>query len=59
MSGMIDDAIELDFLPSDVDRQSLQKVMQKLYDNATSIEHDESAEFKSIAARRKKFMAIR
>jgi hypothetical protein len=33
--------------------------MQKLYDNATSIEHDESAEFKSIAARRKRFMAIR
>ena len=59
MSGMIDDAIDLGFLPSDVDRASLQPTMQKLYDNATSVARDDSAEFKSIETRRKRFMAIR
>jgi hypothetical protein len=37
MAGMIDDAIDLDFLPEDVDKAALLKVMQKLYDSATSV----------------------
>ncbi len=38
MAGMIEDAIDLDFLPVDVDKASLLKVMQKLYDSAVKVQ---------------------
>lgn len=58
MAGMIDDAIDLNFLPADVDKASLLKVMQKLYDNATKIDKDNGSEFKALANRSKRFMKI-
>ena len=58
VAGMIDDAIELDFLPTDVDKAALLKVMQKLYDSAISIAREDASEFSVLATRSKRFMAI-
>jgi hypothetical protein len=51
MSAVIDDAIELDFLPPDVDRPALLKVFQNLYDNATALQAGDSEDFNVLSNR--------
>lgn len=65
INGMIDDAIQLNFLPPNVNRESLYNVLKLVYDNATLAMQDEirqaaisKTKFKAVATRRKKFMAV-
>jgi hypothetical protein len=58
LSGMIDDAIELNFLPQTVDRESLYKALKVVYDSATLAMKDRlrqeaisKAKFKAVATR--------
>ena len=58
MSGIIDDAIELDFLPPEVNRPELLKVLQNLYDNAISLQNEESSDFRIFSTRNQRFFAV-
>lgn len=55
---MIEDAVELNFLPADVDRDTLYTALKVVYDNATLAMKDEMrqeavnrAKFKAVATR--------
>jgi hypothetical protein len=55
---MIDDAIELNFLPTTVNRETLHAALKVIYDNATLAMKDEirqkainKAKFKAVATR--------
>lgn len=65
LEGMIDDAIQLNFLPQNVNRKTLHEALKVVYDNATLAMQDElrqaainATKFKAVATRRKKFMAV-
>jgi len=61
VSGLVDDAVELGFLPTDVDRLSLTPVLQKVFDSAQLAITDQVKEkftFKAIQGRRKQFWAV-
>lgn len=59
--GLVDDAVELGFLPLDVDRTSLTPVLQKVFDSAQLAITDQVKEkftFTAIQSRRKQFWAV-
>ena len=48
-TGIIDDAIELDFLPKDmIDRPALLKALQNLYDNSARVQSGASTGINTI-----------
>jgi aarF domain-containing kinase len=57
-AGIIDDAIELKFLPPDVDKVALHKALQRLYDNAMSVPDNDSADFQVLINKNKRFFAV-
>ena len=59
--GLVEDAIDLGFLPVDVDKSSLTPTLQKVFDSAQLAVTDEvrsGLTYKAIQGRRKKFMAV-
>ena len=59
--GLVEDAIDLGFLPRDVDKSSLTPTLQKVFDSAQLAVTDEvrnGLTYKAIQGRRKKFMAV-
>ena len=58
MSGIIDDAIELDFLPPEVNRPELLKVLQRLYDTAISLQNEDPTDFRMFSSRNQRFFAV-
>merc|ERR1711920_972224 len=61
VSGLVEDAVQLNFLPKDVDRESLVPVLQRVFDSAQLAVTDQvraSLQFQSIQSRRKQFWAV-
>ena len=65
VGGLIHDAIELGFLPNDINVEKLQPELQKIFDNAQlAIEEEsraaeiESSRYKAVVKRRKKFLSV-
>ena len=59
--GLVQDAVELGFLPEDVDRDSLTPVLQKVFDSAQLALTDQIKEgltFRAVQGRRKQFWAV-
>jgi len=59
--GLVQDAIELGFLPEDVDTKSLTPVLQKVFDSAQLALTDQVKQglsFKAVQGRRKQFWAV-
>merc|ERR1711994_153982 len=59
--GLVEDAIDLGFLPADVDRTSLVPTLQKVFDSAQLAVTDQvrsGLNFKAIQGRRKQFWAV-
>merc|ERR1719336_2667969 len=59
--GLVEDAVELGFLPEDVDKSSLTPTLQKVFDSAQLAVTDEvrsGLTYKAIQGRRKKFMSV-
>jgi len=59
--GLVQDAIELGFLPEDVDKESLTPTLQKVFDSAQLALTDQVKQgltFKAIQGRRKQFWAV-
>ena len=59
--GLVDDAIDLGFLPEDVDKSSLIPTLQKVFDSAQLAVTDQvrsELRFKAIQGRRKQFWAV-
>jgi len=63
--GLVNDAINLGFLPTDVDKDQLLPALQKVFDDAQIAMKEESrieainrTKYKSVVTRRKKFMAV-
>merc|ERR1711872_1051763 len=59
--GLVQDAIELGFLPQDVDKSSLTPVLQKVFDSAQLAVSDQvksGLTYKAIQGRRKQFWAV-
>lgn len=59
--ALLEDAVGLDFLPPDVDRESLLPVLQRIFDDA-QLAADKSGvaatQFQSVSNRRKQFFAV-
>merc|ERR1711994_837884 len=61
VSGLVEDAVQLNFLPKDVDRESLVPVLQRVFDSAQLAATDQvraGLQFQSIQSRRKQFWAV-
>jgi len=61
VAGLVEDAIELGFLPLDVDKASLTPVLQKVFDSAQLAVKDDlkaGLSFKAVQGRRKQFWAV-
>merc|ERR1719393_1055056 len=61
VSGLVEDAVQLNFLPKDVDRESLVPVLQRVFDSAQLAGTDQvraGLQFQSIQSRRKQFWAV-
>merc|ERR1712107_399446 len=61
VSGLVEDAVQLNFLPKDVDRESLVPVLQRVFDSAQLAVTDQvraGLQFQSIQSRRKQFWAV-
>merc|ERR1719400_2542639 len=59
--GLVEDAIQLGFLPEDVDKASLTPVLQSVFDSAQLAVSDQvknGLTYKAIQGRRKKFWAV-
>jgi aarF domain-containing kinase len=59
--GLVEDAVQLGFLPDDVDRASLTPVLQRVFDSAQLAVTDQmkaKLKFKAIQSRRKQFWAV-
>jgi len=59
--GLVEDAVELGFLPEDVDKSSLTTVLQKVFDSAQLAVTDQvksGLTYKAIQGRRKQFWAV-
>jgi len=61
--GLVEDAVQLGFLPQDVDRSSLTPVLQKIFDDAqiavtNQIKDGAKLQFKAVQSRRKQFWAV-
>jgi len=59
--GLVQDAIELGFLPEDVDKESLTPTLQKVFDSAQLALTDQVKQgltFKAVQGRRKQFWAV-
>ena len=59
--GLVEDAVELGFLPDDVDRASLTPVLQRVFDSAQLAVTDQvraGLTYKAIQGRRKQFWAV-
>merc|ERR1719195_2610599 len=59
--GLVEDAIELGFLPEDVDKASLTPVLQQVFDSAQLAVTDQvksGLTFRAVQGRRKQFMAV-
>merc|ERR1719209_981454 len=58
--GLVEDAVELGFLPQDVDRSSLTPILQKIFDDAqlAVTQQVKDAKFKAVTSRRKQFWAV-
>ena len=59
--GLVEDAVELGFLPEDVDKSSLTPVLQKVFDSAQLAVTDQvksGLTYKAIQGRRKQFWAV-
>ena len=59
--GLVQDAIELGFLPEDVDKISLTPVLQKVFDSAQLAVTDQvkkELKFQAVQGRRKQFWAV-
>lgn len=59
--GLVEDAIDLGFLPPEVDKASLTPVLQKVFDSAQLAVTDEikaGLNFGAVQGRRKQFMAV-
>lgn len=63
--GLLNDAINLGFLPQDINREKLLPALQKIYDDAQLAMQQErrikainKAQYKAIVTRRKRFMAV-
>jgi len=63
--GLVTDAINLGFLPTDVDKEKLLPALQKVFDEAqlamkeeARIEALNKTKYKAVVTRRKKFMAV-
>ena len=59
--GLVQDAVELGFLPEDVDKSSLTPVLQKVFDSAQLAVTDQvksGLTYKAIQGRRKQFWAV-
>ena len=61
VSGLLDDSIELGFLPKDINKDTLLPALQKIFDDAQLAIKEEAKnqlKFKAIQTRRKRFMAV-
>ena len=59
--GLVQDAIELGFLPEDVDKESLTPTLQKVFDIAQLVltnQVKQGLTFKAVQGRRKEFWAV-
>jgi len=59
--GLVEDAIDLGFLPPEVDKASLTPVLQKVFDSAQLAVTDDikaGLNFQAVQGRRKQFMAV-
>jgi len=58
--GLVEDAVDLGFLPQDVDRSSLTPILQKIFDDAqlAVTQQVKDAKFKAVTSRRKQFWAV-
>ncbi len=63
--GLVNDAINLGFLPTDVDKIKLLPALQKIFDDAQLAMKEEArleainqTKYKAVVTRRKKFMAV-
>eukprot|EP00088_Acartia_fossae_P069780 TRINITY_DN9198_c0_g1_i12.p1 TRINITY_DN9198_c0_g1~~TRINITY_DN9198_c0_g1_i12.p1 ORF type:complete len:172 (+),score=36.32 TRINITY_DN9198_c0_g1_i12:25-516(+) len=61
--GLVDDAVQLGFLPQDVDRSTLTPVLQKIFDDAQlavtqQIKDEAKFQFRAVQGRRKQFWAV-
>lgn len=61
VTGLVQDAVELGFLPEDVDRASLIPILQRVFDSAQLAVTDQMKDqlkFRAIQSRRKQFWAV-
>jgi len=61
VAGLVEDAVDLGFLPPDVDKASLTPVLQKVFDSAQLAVTDDIKKgfnFRAVQGRRKQFMAV-
>ena len=61
VSGLLDDSIELGFLPKDINKDTLLPALQKIFDDAQLAIKEEAKnqlKFKAVQTRRKRFMAV-
>jgi len=61
VGGLVDDAVQLGFLPKDVDRETLVPVLQRVFDSAQLAVTDQvraGLQFQAIQSRRKQFWAV-
>jgi len=61
VSGLVEDAVQLGFLPKDVDRDTLVPVLQRVFDSAQLAVTDQvraGLQFQAIQSRRKQFWAV-
>jgi len=58
--GLVEDAVQLGFLPQDVDRSSLTPILQRVFDSAELAVTDQvkKAKYGAVAGRRKQFWAV-
>merc|ERR1719365_543033 len=58
--GLVEDAVQLGFLPQDVDRESLTPILQKVFDSAqlAVTEQVKQAKYQAVTSRRKQFWAV-
>ena len=59
--GLLNDSIELGFLPHDVDKTKLLPALQKVFDDAQLAMKEEfqnQFKYKAVQSRRKRFMAV-
>ncbi|XP_023332395.1 uncharacterized protein LOC111704403 isoform X2 [Eurytemora carolleeae] len=58
--GLVEDAVNLGFLPQDVDRASLTPILQKVFDSAQLAvsEQVKQTKYKAVSGRRKQFWAV-